>query len=383
VHSADCATGPAEDRESGGRKLQLEYSKLKSMRILKPKEADFSLVELLLAIAMSGMVIVIAGESLLSHVRTSIKMEALERQRSDWSRTTFFIDAEVSLSQEVLAGGTLLNLDLPPSCNGINTNNLKFALRLRPDLPLVFYSLEDSRAPWLPLMSLFRGGPAINENGSYSTTSYGSSLLIDGLDINGFSIDESTQKPPRLIYTMALRGNAQTSFLQQTGSSGRAVPAYVRPDSGRICTGLTPPSESFGVICNEAAGSADVNNIIEHFGAKSAILSDAGGNNHLIGTIGNDSLSAGSGDDVFLGMEGNDTINGGHGYNRYVPGPGNDMIIGGSGVDAVFFKGTRPQFSISSGCKKSSCSASSPHEGSDNLSNVDVLIFDDDLVFVD
>lgn len=353
------------------------------MGAFKAKEAGFSLVELLLAIAMSGMIVVIAGESLLSHVRTSIKMEALERQRSDWSRTTFFIDAEVSLSQEVFAGSALLNLDLPPSCSGINKSNLKFALRLRPDLPLVFYSLEDSRAPWLPLKSLFRCGPAINENGSYNTTSYGSNLLLDGLDINGFSDDESTQKPPRLIYTMALRGNAQTSFLQQAGSSGRAVPAYVRPDSGRICTGLTPPLGSFGVICNGVAGGADVNNIIEHFGAKSATLSDGGGNNRLLGTIGTDSLSAGSGDDVLLGLEGNDTLNGGHGYNRYVPGPGNDVIIGGSGVDAVFFKGTRSQFSISSGCKKSSCSVSSPHEGSDNLSNVDVLIFDDDLVFVD
>jgi Ca2+-binding RTX toxin-like protein len=310
-------------------------------------------------------------------------MEALERQRSDWSRTTFFIDAEVSLSQEVFAGSALLNLDLPTSCNGMNKSNLKFALRLRPDLPLIFYSLEDSRAPWLQLKSLFRCGPAIDENGSYIATSYGSSLLIDGLNINGFSVDKSTQKPPRLIYTMALRGNAQTSFLQQTGSSGRAVPAYVRPDSGKICTGLTPPSESVGVICNGAAGSASVNNMIEHFGAKSAILNGVGGNNRLLGTIGADNLSAGSGDDVFLGLEGNDTINGGHGYNRYVPGPGNDVIIGGAGVDAVFFKGTRSQFSISSGCKKSSCSVSSPHEGSDSLSNVDVLLFDDDLVFVD
>jgi len=50
-----------------------------------------------LAVAVSGIIAIVASEALLSHVSSSVKMEGLERQRGDWARTTFFVDAEVSL----------------------------------------------------------------------------------------------------------------------------------------------------------------------------------------------------------------------------------------------------------------------------------------------
>jgi len=46
----------------------------------------------------------------------------------------------------------------------------------------------------------------------------------------------------------------------------------------------------------------------------------------LIGTDGDDTITAGKGDDTILGCGGNDTISG---------GPGNDIIIGGSGSDTL------------------------------------------------
>jgi len=343
--------------------------------------AGFSLVELLLAVAMSGIIAIIAGEALLSHVRTSIKMEGLERQRSDWARTTFFIDAEVTLSQELFTGTALQSLTLPATCSGMNSSNLLFALRIRPDLPLVFYSLEDSRAPWLPLKSLYRCGPEIDTTGSYNASNYGASLLVDGVDSNGFKINGSSLNPPNLKYTLTLKGNAQNSYTQQTGSSGRAVPAYIRPDTSKICIDLTPPTGSSGVICNGATGSDAVNNIIESFGATGVTLNDPGGNNRLMGTSGADSLTAGSGDDVLIGLGGNDTMNGGGGYNRYVPGAGNDIINGGSGVDVVFFSGLKSLFSLSA-CSKSSCTVSSSLEGTDTLKQVDALVFDDQVLFL-
>lgn len=343
-------------------------------------ENGFSLVEVILAVAVSGMIVIIAGEALLSHVRTSVKMEGLERQRSDWTRTTFFIDAEVSLSQEVLTGSALTSLALPSSCTEMSTSNLLFALRVRPDLPLVFYSIEDSRTPWLPPKSIYRCGPEIDTSGSYSSTNYGSSLLVDGVETNGFRIDSSRQNPPMLYYTLALKGLAQNSYIQQTASIGRAVPSYIRPDITKICTSATPPPGSTGITCNGAAGSA-ANDIIESFSAIGINLTDPGGNNRLLGSSGADTLTTSNGDDVLIGLAGNDTLSGGGGYNRYVPGTGNDTVNGGSGVDVVFFTGNKSLFNLAN-CKKSSCTVSSSAEGTDTLKSSDILVFDDQSWYV-
>jgi hypothetical protein len=348
----------------------------------KPDQNGWTLVELLLAIAMSGAIAIIAGEAMLGHVRTSIRMEGLERQRSDWTRTTFFIDAEVSLSQEVLTGTDLQGLSLPSSCSNMSTANLKFAIRIRPDLPLVFYGLENSRPPWLPLKSLYRCGPQINESGSYSTTIYGSDMLVDGLDNNGLTINSSTKSPPNLSYTLSLKGNASSSFSQQTGSSGRAAPFYIRPDDRQMCTGTDPSPTVAGLICDGSLGTANVDNLIESFGARSAVLNGVGGNNRILGTPGSDTLSAGNGDDAFIGLDGNDTFNGGGGFNRYVPGKGNDVINGGSGVDVVFLKGSIELFSGISSCRKASCTVTSIEEGGDTMTNIEVLVFDNDRRFL-
>jgi prepilin-type N-terminal cleavage/methylation domain-containing protein len=348
---------------------------------VKRSNQGFSLPELMVAIAVSSLVVIIAGEALLSQVRTSNRMEGLERQRSDWSRSTFFMDAEVALSQEVFTGADLQALSLPSACSGISPANLKFALRIRPDLPLVFYGLENSMVPWLPVKSLYRCGPEIDAEGSYIADTLSLNLLVDGLDTNGFMITSSQRMPPNLQYTLSLRGNAQSSYSQQTGTNGRAVPAYIRPDLGKICTATTAPTGSIGVICNGANGDATTNNIIEDFAGTDRVYDGVGGNNRLVGTSGADTLSAGGGDDVFLGFGGNDTLNGGSGYNRYVPDAGNDIINGGNGVDAVFFTGNKSLFSLSS-CNKSSCTVSSSTEGTDTLKQVDVLVFDDQVQFL-
>jgi len=344
------------------------------------REDGYSIVEVLLAVAVSGIITIVASEALLSHVSSSVKMEGLERQRGDWARTTFFVDAEVSLSQEVITGSALKSIALPGSCTSMNSSNLLFALRISPDLPLIFYSIEDSLAPWLPQKSIYRCGPEIDTSGGYSITNYGSSLLVDGVETNGFKIDSSRQNPPSLYYTLTLRGLAKNSYSQQTASIGRAIPSYIRPDTTQICTGLLPPTGSSGITCNGSTGSA-ANDIIESFGATGISLSDPGGNNRLLGSSGADTLTTSSGDDVLIGLTGNDTLNGGNGYNRYVPGAGNDTVNGGSGVDAVFFTGNKSLFNIAN-CNKNSCTVSSSKEGSDTLKNADVLVFDDQNWFV-
>jgi Ca2+-binding RTX toxin-like protein len=53
----------------------------------------------------------------------------------------------------------------------------------------------------------------------------------------------------------------------------------------------------------------------------------------LVGTIGNDVLTAGRGDDTLSGLAGNDMLSGGQGHDLLDGGPGNDTMTGGAGSD--------------------------------------------------
>ncbi|HXG43062.1 MAG TPA: calcium-binding protein [Dehalococcoidia bacterium] len=64
-------------------------------------------------------------------------------------------------------------------------------------------------------------------------------------------------------------------------------------------------------------------------------ISAGGGNDCVLGGGGNDTLSGGGGDDVILGGPGADSINGGIGDDILYGGPGNDSISGGSGDDLL------------------------------------------------
>lgn len=99
------------------------------------------------------------------------------------------------------------------------------------------------------------------------------------------------------------------------------------------------------------------------------------------GTLEADELNGGSGNDTLVGRGGNDQLNGGTEENSYLPGEGNDTVMGGSGLDIVFYSGPRSDYSLSGGCSKASCtvtaSGASAADGSDTLTGVEILIFND------
>ena len=129
--------------------------------------AGFTLVELLLAGSMSVLVLGLAAAAMISHIRTGARVEALERQRSDWNRTTRFIEAEVALSEAVLTN--LVDAAVPAGCGSVAAADFRFALRIRPDLPQAIYVVRRSLPPWTPDNSLLRCGPEIDAEGRYRT----------------------------------------------------------------------------------------------------------------------------------------------------------------------------------------------------------------------
>ena len=105
----------------------------------------FTLTELLVAAFIGMLTATVAGQTLVSHLQSSEKAEAMERQRNDWSRTTSFIEAEIALSERLIKYSS--NVLIPSGCP-INTNStpseFRFAIDMRRDLPLVIYAVKAS-----------------------------------------------------------------------------------------------------------------------------------------------------------------------------------------------------------------------------------------------
>ena len=98
-----------------------------------------------------------------------------------------------------------------------------------------------------------------------------------------------------------------------------------------------------------------------------------------------DLLIGGSAGETFIGGAGNDTINGGGGNDNITGGAGNDTIDGGAGTDVAVFSGPRASYTVSGTgtvtvTDNRTATASLTPDGTDTLTNVEVLQFSDQLV---
>lgn len=371
------------------------------------KHQGLTLPELLIAAAIGLLTVGVAGDLLLSHLRSSERAEAMERQRSDWARTTGFIEAEVALSERVIGNGA--NIEIPAAC-GFSSDEFRLGLDLRRDLPPVIYAVRPSSEGWLPQNTLWRCGPNLNNDGSYKA-SLSLAPLLDGLDGSasgaGFTGSASTDGK-RANFTLALKGHGRIAYKQEDSAHTRISPLYARPSENSLCDasnlvrlegsassadtlvmsiGQVQKGEDvlicgrgFGTSATGASGdtitgSDDANDILEGGDYGKASMNGMGGNDVLRGTLEADTLLGSGGDDTLIGRGGNDNLIGGEGQNSYLPGSGNDSVTGGGGLDVVFFTGPRSQYSMGA-CNKTTCTLSGP-EGSDTLRNVEILIFKD------
>jgi len=389
----------------------------------------FTLAELLIAGLISSLLVLAAGQIMLGQLRTDERMEAAERLKSEWSRSSSFIESEAALSQQVITDTSKVNM--PSSCN-FQTGQFRAALDLRRDLPLVIYGVKPSESGSLPSHALWRCGPVITAEGRYdSSQPIQLALLVDGLDgdASGSGFTASSSDGKSLSFSLALKGLSTRSYSQDAGVHSRVNPLYPRPGEGSLCGGgmynwavgsttgadtLSVPigaltSEDEVLMCGKGGGDtitgSDVNDILEcgdgvSSGMSTCTLYGKVGNDRLLGSNQNDTLygdslsdsPATNANDELVGRGGNDTLLGGPGQNLYLPGPGNDTIGGGDGLDVAFFKGVRSDYTLSPGCSKSSCTVTdnaeatadgTRPEGSDTLTGVEILIFKDARIDLD
>ena len=129
---------------------------------------------------------------------------------------------------------------------------------------------------------------------------------------------------------------------------------------------------------------------------------DAGkGDDFVDGGADDDKIDGGKGNDTLLGGAGNDEIDGGKDDDTIDGGEGNDTIDGGSGQDVANFDGSILDFTVEStgtgtgnndddddddddaDITVTDQNAADGDEGSDTLSNVEVLQFDDYTLYLD
>ena len=73
----------------------------------------FTLIELLVGVVISMITTVVAGKVMLDQMESTKRIEGLQRQRNDWSRTNSFITSEVNLASRI---STSLNVGEGSNC---------------------------------------------------------------------------------------------------------------------------------------------------------------------------------------------------------------------------------------------------------------------------
>ena len=397
-------------------------------KLLKQSPAlsrGFTLVELLVALAAGSLVALAASELMLGNLRSSASLEATQRLRGDWNRTSHFIESEVALSERVITSSTSLNLE---QCSPtISNTEFVFGLEIRRDLPPAIYFVrnnETNSLEWNGDKSLWRCGPSIDINGEYTNIISGTTSsqlsaerLVDGMtDDCKLSQENQTTTAKSLRYELCLRGMTNYRYVQRVNTYSRVSPVFSYPNTTTLCSDdyltiegfykleggtagpnlLDLPSTGLSnydaiLICGYGGGDTIIgstaNDVLEagDSGATdepgATMIGDAG-SDRLLGGPGDDILEGGAGDDVLIGGAGNDDLDGGEGENQFLPGTGNNTITGGPGLDVLFLNVNKadPTTTGLSDCKRSKCDleyTENESESSANTSDIEVIIFRD------
>jgi Ca2+-binding RTX toxin-like protein len=109
----------------------------------------------------------------------------------------------------------------------------------------------------------------------------------------------------------------------------------------------------------------------------STVLQGQSMNSYAYLLNGNDTIVGSSGNDGLIGFNGNDTIQGGAGNDFLDGAAGNDILDGGTGLDSAFYASNRSSFTITRGASSFTVADRTGVEGTDTVTNVERLIFQD------
>ena len=340
----------------------------------RPLTTGFTLVELMIASLIGVLTATVAGQVMLNHLETSERVEAYQRQRANWRRTTGFIEAEVALSESIVTDPS--KITIPPSCQTIINDpqtQFRFALNLRQDVYQSIYAVRPSDEGWLKHNTLWRCGPSFNPKGDYLSIEEedaykasdepkgpGVQRLLDSLDNtdttnNGFRVITPPTTGKLLSFELAMvllnRDNTTRRFSYTNTSSTRTriSPLYSRPTSGSLCMAsnmvkFSPNSSQkdsgiFQVNISEGDLTVGQDVLICGKGLVSSIHGSSYDDIIESGADTGTTIYGCNGNDVLEGTTAKDTLKADEGGSQHCPTDsrrdGDDILIGNGNTDTT------------------------------------------------
>ena len=333
-------------------------------------DSGFTLVELLVASALAGLLSALTWTILIENTKSNIRSEFKRRLHEDWNQATSLIQSEIAMSDLIESDEITTDFIPDGRCSLLQDPNsrLKLRMHLVGTLPEIIYgtrtieSLPQSEAnQWMGSPNdgiLIRCGPVreITTNGKvqYRQGTYQESVVMDNLNLSrgdGLEINQSIGSQKLVDFTLSMNEQmrespSETIRTQTLNSSGMS----------RINDIQHIPSETS--ICQTICQTEDTDC---GYGVKTLLLRDPRyytapyEQEPIFGTktvCTNRSLKKGDGIDGANGnyvLDGNPspdrsnpkgiTLEGGAGRNILLGTPANDTLIGGPDHDGLIGRG--------------------------------------------
>jgi type II secretory pathway pseudopilin PulG len=182
----------------------------------KYSASGFTLIELVLALAMATMFLGLVGSGLVIVTKQDRAAAADRSSRYELQRTLGFIGNEVQMAQSVNP--------CPPDFNGASTPAtgstnpypvLSLTMPIESGLtePIIYYvAAPPANSPWSGPLVIYRWGPTLNLNGTYSkgssaaSYSYYNEVVVDKITANQLSNNCDA------VFTAAIPANHSQGF---------------------------------------------------------------------------------------------------------------------------------------------------------------------------
>jgi prepilin-type N-terminal cleavage/methylation domain-containing protein len=192
----------------------------------KSHRSGFTLIELVLALAIATIFLGLVGSGLVIVTKQDRAAAADRSSRYELQRALGFIGNEVQMAQSVNP--------CPPGFNGASTTAngssnpypvLSLTMPIESGLtePIIYYvAAPPTNSPWSGPLVIYRWGPTLNLNGSYSkgssaaSYSYYNEVMVDKITANQLSTNCDA------VFSVAIppsRGQGFSACVEQSGTA--------------------------------------------------------------------------------------------------------------------------------------------------------------------
>jgi prepilin-type N-terminal cleavage/methylation domain-containing protein len=194
---------------------------------MKKSELGFTLIELVVAIALSTGILAMAGNGLIAIMAKDRQAAADRQNRYELQRTTDFLGQEIRMATSISPCPASEAIDKFQTATGSTNAQPILILRIK-DLPapIVYYLATPppkNKTVWDGPLVLYRWGPTLLLNGEYSkniatnTYSYYNELVVDRV------ATQSSNSICPVGYDKSIPASGSAGFSLCLGGEGRSV----------------------------------------------------------------------------------------------------------------------------------------------------------------